>query len=96
MGNRNHRLGATGEGGKLQCDEGSQEEFTEVHDYLKFPFVDGPLFPAGIAVRDRNYCLGATSEGGKLQCDEGSEEEFTEVHDYLKFLSLMDHYFPQG
>jgi hypothetical protein len=34
--NRNHRLGATGEGGKLQCDEGSEEEFTEVHDYLKF------------------------------------------------------------
>ena len=33
---RNYCLGATGEGGKLQCDEGSKEEFTEVHDYLKF------------------------------------------------------------
>ena len=36
MRDRNHCLGATGEGGKLQCDEGSKEEFTEVHDYLKF------------------------------------------------------------
>jgi hypothetical protein len=30
---RDHRLRAPGEGGKLQCDESSKEEFSEVHDF---------------------------------------------------------------
>ena len=47
MRDRNHCLGATGEGGKLQCDEGSEEEFTEVHDCLKFLSLMDHYFPQG-------------------------------------------------
>ena len=47
MRDRNYCLGATSEGGKLQCDEGSEEEFTEVHDYLKFLWLMDHYFPQG-------------------------------------------------
>jgi hypothetical protein len=39
MRDGNNGFGATGEGDELQCDEGSEEEFAEVHG-CRFPLVE--------------------------------------------------------
>jgi hypothetical protein len=39
-------LDAAGESGKLQCDEGSEEEFTEVHKSTPFSSYESAAMPA--------------------------------------------------